>query len=55
MDVSESNFGSVFKSFAAWSGSVSGLEPNKTYYARGNAKMMLVEDIQQLNHLLHHL
>lgn len=38
VDVSESNFGSVVKSFAAWSGSVSGLEPNKTYYARGNAK-----------------
>lgn len=38
VDVSESNFGSVVKSFAAWSGTVSGLEPNKTYYARGNAK-----------------
>lgn len=38
VDVSESNFGTVVKSFAAWSGTVTGLEPNKTYYVRANAK-----------------
>lgn len=38
VDVSTSNFGTVVKSFSGWSGTVSGLDPNRTYYARGNAK-----------------
>lgn len=33
--VSKTNFGTVVKSFSGGSGTVSGLEPNKTYYARG--------------------
>ena len=37
IDLSLSNFGSVVKSIDSREGTFSGLEPNRTYYARGNA------------------
>lgn len=37
IDLSLSNFGSVVKSIGSRSGTFTGLEPNRTYYARGNA------------------
>lgn len=37
IDLSLSNFGSVVKSIGSRAGTFSGLEPNRTYYARGNA------------------
>ena len=37
IDVSLSNFGSVVKSIGSRAGTISGLDPNRTYYARGNA------------------
>lgn len=35
VQVSTTNFGTVVKSFSGGSGTVSGLDPNRTYYARG--------------------
>jgi len=35
VQVSTTNFGTVIKSFSGGSGTVSGLDPNRTYYARG--------------------
>lgn len=37
IDVSLSNFGAVVKSISSRAGTISGLDPNRTYYARGNA------------------
>ena len=37
IDLSLSNFGSVVKSIGSRAGTFTGLEPNRTYYARGNA------------------
>ena len=37
IDLSLSNFGSVVKSISSRAGTFTGLEPNRTYYARGNA------------------
>lgn len=37
IDLSLSNFGSIVKSIDSREGTFSGLEPNRTYYARGNA------------------
>ena len=37
IDLSLTNFGSVVKSIGSRAGTFSGLEPNRTYYARGNA------------------
>lgn len=37
IDLSLSNFGSVVKSISSREGTFTGLEPNRTYYARGNA------------------
>ena len=37
IDLSLSNFGSVVKSISSRSGTFTGLDPNRTYYARGNA------------------
>lgn len=37
IDLSLTNFGSVVKSISSRAGTFSGLEPNRTYYARGNA------------------
>lgn len=37
IDLSLSNFGSVVKSISSRAGTISGLDPNRTYYARGNA------------------
>ena len=37
IDISETNFGSVLKTIASSEGTVTGLLPNKTYYARGYA------------------
>lgn len=38
IDLSLSNFGAVVATKAAWNNTFTGLEPNRTYYARGNAK-----------------
>lgn len=37
IDLSLSNFGSVVKSISSRAGTFTGLDPNRTYYARGNA------------------
>lgn len=37
IDLSLTNFGSVVKSIGSRAGTFTGLEPNRTYYARGNA------------------
>lgn len=37
IDLSLTNFGSVVKSISSRAGTISGLDPNRTYYARGNA------------------
>lgn len=37
IDLSLTNFGSVVKTISSSSGTFSGLDPNRTYYARGNA------------------
>lgn len=37
IDLSLSNFGSVVKTIVSRAGTFTGLEPNRTYYARGNA------------------
>lgn len=37
IDLSLTNFGTVIKTISARSGTFSGLDPNRTYYARGNA------------------
>lgn len=37
LDLSLTNFGAVVKSIASRAGTFTGLEPNRTYYARGNA------------------
>lgn len=37
LDLSLTNFGAVVKSIASGAGTFTGLEPNRTYYARGNA------------------
>lgn len=37
IDLSLSNFGSVVKSIGSRAGTFTGLDPNRTYYARGNA------------------
>lgn len=37
IDLSLSNFGSIVKSISSRAGTFTGLDPNRTYYARGNA------------------
>lgn len=37
IDLSLTNFGKVVKSISSRAGTISGLDPNRTYYARGNA------------------
>lgn len=37
IDLSLTNFGSVVKSISSRAGTISGLDPNRTYYARGSA------------------